>query len=246
MFKSTDWDLSYICQGQSTHVLVIPWKKTWVCPRTQFIYYNIKVVIPCNVDYRHRYPASRGTFGYCPFRFDIHSKITRKLELVCNALPFFNAFTGSDITSQFAGRGKKTAWRTWQALPDTTATFIRLSSLIDMSETDKLVLERFVQHLQMLMIVEGTCSQRCRDQLKTAHLLQMCWKIMLKGLNCNPRYGLPGLISDSESIDPLKWGWQKKPVVHLTEAHVLVVRMDLVVLSFVCAMDYVNPFDIIF
>ena len=65
-------------------------------------------------------------------------------ENICNALPFFHAFIGSHTTSQFAGRGDKTAWRTWQALPDTTATFIRLSPLIDISETDKLVLERFV------------------------------------------------------------------------------------------------------
>ena len=30
------------------------------------------------------------------------------------------------------------------------------------------------------------------------------------------------------------------------QAHALVVRMDFVVQSFVCAMDDVNPFDIIF
>ena len=87
-------------------------------------------------------------------------------ENVCNALPFSHAITGSNTTSQFAGRGggEKIAWRTWQALPDTTATFIRLSSLIDMSETDKLALERFVCVMDdrgSTFTNVGTCSQRC-------------------------------------------------------------------------------------
>ena len=31
-------------------------------------------------------------------------------ERNCRALPFWYAFTGCDTTSQFEGRGKKTAW----------------------------------------------------------------------------------------------------------------------------------------
>ena len=78
------------------------------------------------------------------------------------------------------------------------------------------------------------------------------------------------LMSDSESIDPLKWGWQKRdgyfePVWSTlpkvadvcmelkrckckkgAQAHALVVRMELVVQSIVCAMDDAIPFDIIF
>ena len=30
------------------------------------------------------------------------------------ALPFFYAFSGSDATSQFSGKNKKTAWKTWK------------------------------------------------------------------------------------------------------------------------------------
>lgn len=39
------------------------------------------------------------------------------------ALPFFHAFSGSDVTSQFCGKGKKSAWKTWKAYPDATEAF---------------------------------------------------------------------------------------------------------------------------
>lgn len=35
----------------------------------------------------------------------------------CLNLPGFHAFTGCDIVSSFAGRGKKTAWEMWKSFP---------------------------------------------------------------------------------------------------------------------------------
>lgn len=43
----------------------------------------------------------------------------------CKALPFWFAFTGCDTTSQFAGHGKKSAWKTWTSFPECTDVFIR-------------------------------------------------------------------------------------------------------------------------
>ena len=43
------------------------------------------------------------------------------------ALPFFHAFTGSDTTSAFRGKGKKSAWQAWQAYEGVTETFEFLS-----------------------------------------------------------------------------------------------------------------------
>ena len=61
------------------------------------------------------------------------------------ALPFFHAFTGCDVTSFFAGRGKKSAWDTWQAFPDVTEAFLSLS-LVQCKLTDGsfALTERFV------------------------------------------------------------------------------------------------------
>ena len=36
------------------------------------------------------------------------------------ALPTFHALTGCDTTSAFFGKGKKTAWAAWQAVPEVT------------------------------------------------------------------------------------------------------------------------------
>ena len=74
----------------------------------------------------------------------IHSYAEVLGEDTCMSLPFLHAFTGSDTTSQSAGRAKKNAWKTLQALPKTTEMFIRLSTLNDLSEIDKGIIERFV------------------------------------------------------------------------------------------------------
>ena len=42
----------------------------------------------------------------------------------CLALPMFHAFTGCDTVSSFSGRGKKTAWETWNVFPEVTDAFI--------------------------------------------------------------------------------------------------------------------------
>ena len=36
------------------------------------------------------------------------------------ALPMFHALTGCDTVSAFVGHGKKTAWTTWNSLPELT------------------------------------------------------------------------------------------------------------------------------
>ncbi len=44
------------------------------------------------------------------------------------ALPMFHALTGCDTVSAFARHGKKTAWATWDLLPQLTQALISLSS----------------------------------------------------------------------------------------------------------------------
>ena len=42
------------------------------------------------------------------------------------ALPAFHAFTGSDSTSSFRGKGKKTAWKRWNEHDEVTDAFLQL------------------------------------------------------------------------------------------------------------------------
>jgi hypothetical protein len=43
------------------------------------------------------------------------------------ALPVFHAYSGSDTTSAFNGKGKKSAWQAWQAYDEVTETFVYLA-----------------------------------------------------------------------------------------------------------------------
>ena len=56
----------------------------------------------------------------------------------------FHAYTGCDIISSFATRGKKTAWDAWKAYEEATPTFLSLSvGPAILSDQDIAVLERF-------------------------------------------------------------------------------------------------------
>ena len=46
------------------------------------------------------------------------------------ALPMFHALTGCDTVSSFVGHSKKTAWTTWNALPELTDVLLKLSSAL--------------------------------------------------------------------------------------------------------------------
>ena len=49
--------------------------------------------------------------------------------LKSESLPPFDARTGCDQTSAFAGKGKKTAWETWKVFDEVTQSFESLSNL---------------------------------------------------------------------------------------------------------------------
>ena len=47
----------------------------------------------------------------------------------CGGLPAFHALTGCDVTSSFAGKGKRTAWTAWDAYDDATSSLCTLSRI---------------------------------------------------------------------------------------------------------------------
>ena len=61
------------------------------------------------------------------------------------SLPVFHAQSGCDTVSSFAGHGKKTAWATWNMLPELTGALLKLSSASrDIPEDVMLTIKRFV------------------------------------------------------------------------------------------------------
>ena len=64
----------------------------------------------------------------------------------CLGLPMFHAFTGCDTDSCFSGRGKRTAWDTWNMYPETTGQFASLIKKPQLGDVDPAMdtIERFV------------------------------------------------------------------------------------------------------
>ena len=58
-------------------------------------------------------------FHYIP----IHKVVAAMDPKVYATLHVFHAFTGCDTISSFGGRGKKTAWNTWNVFPEATGAF---------------------------------------------------------------------------------------------------------------------------
>ena len=77
--------------------------------------------------------------------FPIHEDASRLGEQICSGILLWYAFTGCDITSSFAGRGKTSAWETWKAFPEVTDSFKRLSDYPStITEDDWALIERYV------------------------------------------------------------------------------------------------------
>ena len=58
---------------------------------------------------------------------------------------FFHAFTGCDTVSAFRGKGKKSAWQTWDVCPEVSDVFSKLSRFpTQIEEEDTKTLKKFV------------------------------------------------------------------------------------------------------
>ena len=57
--------------------------------------------------------GTRSNFRYIP----VHDVVAGMDPRICATLPVFHALTGCDTVSAFSGRGKKTAWNTWEVFP---------------------------------------------------------------------------------------------------------------------------------
>jgi hypothetical protein len=149
------------------------------------------------------------------------------------ALPFFHALTGCDTVSCFSGKGKRTAWTTWQLCPDVTAGFEALSNSPDnVSDQCMATIERFVVLLydrtSPEMQVNGARKQlfaqkgRAFDAIpptvaalnqhikRAAYQAGHCWGQMLNPMQQLPCLSQWGWILNDDAWEPL---WKTLPEV---------------------------------
>ena len=58
----------------------------------------------------------------------VHEMVSSIKPEKVGGIHFFHAFTGCDVVSGFRGKGKKSAWQTWNVCEEVTETFKKLSN----------------------------------------------------------------------------------------------------------------------
>ena len=75
----------------------------------------------------------------------IHELLTAIGPERANGIMYFHAFTGCDVVSACRGKGKKSAWQTWDIFDEVAETFSKLSHFpTEVTDTDLKTLERCV------------------------------------------------------------------------------------------------------
>ena len=97
----------------------------------------------------------------------------------CLALPFFHAFTGSDLTSSMFGMGKKTAWNAWLHCPEVTETMVTLMHQPEELTVDSVHMRR-IERLTVQMYNKN-CSCATVNEAR-----QMLVTHNLRNLECIP------------------------------------------------------------
>lgn len=136
------------------------------------------------------------------------------------ALSAFHAFTGSDVTSFFSGRGKTTAWNTWAVCPEATEAFLLMmdnSSVIPLNDKITTILERFVvlmydrtsnankvDHARQCLFTRGNRQLENIPPTRAAlqqHILRATYLCCFIWGQC--------LVKEPSLPSPEHWGWEK-------------------------------------
>ena len=117
-------------------------------------------------------------------------------EKTC-VLPMFHAITGCDTVSAFVGHGKKSAWATWNSLPELTDALLSLAKAPTSLQEDTMhVTERFV-------ILLYDRISKCNDVNKA--LEQHVKRSALQGGHV---WGQE-LVPEPVLPPPTDWGWHR-------------------------------------
>jgi hypothetical protein len=137
----------------------------------------------------------------------------------CEALLYFHAFTGCDITSSMFGIGKKTGWTTWATYPEVTDTFISITNnptSLTLDSEHMRCLERFT-----VMMYSKNCGAESVNEAR-----KVLFTRGMKSLDSIPpsqhalfqhakravlttRFIWKMSLSKSPDIpDPSEWGWE--------------------------------------
>ena len=152
------------------------------------------------------------------FRYLAAHKVANRLgPKKAVALPLFHALTGCDMVSSFVGYGKKTAWSTWNTLPQLTDALLKLSCTPSKIPEDvMLIIERFVI---LLYDKTSTCTDidKARQTLFTKRTIVKAISPTRVALEQHVKRTVyqggyvwgQSLIANPVLPSPTSWGWIK-------------------------------------
>ena len=135
-----------------------------------------------------------------------------------SSMLFFHAFTGCDIVSAFKGKGKKTAWQTWEVYPQVTPIFKKLSQYPpflddeDYRVLEKIVITMYDKNSTMDKVEEVRLDMFARKQRSydaippTNAALKQHIKRSAYQAGCI--WG-QATMCKMQTENPANWGWQK-------------------------------------
>ena len=145
-----------------------------------------------------------------------HEIATALMPRKAHALLAFNAVTGCDVTSAFNGRGKKTAWDTWNAYEDVTEAFEELAiSTEKISEQSEYILERFTilmyERTSGLDGINGARKELFTKKDRALENIPPAKDALVLHINrarIQTYTWKRALIKDPPQLDPAQFGWQ--------------------------------------
>jgi hypothetical protein len=128
---------------------------------------------------------------------------------------YFHALTGCDVVSAFRGKGKKSAWMTWDVCKDVSETFTRLSHCpTEVSDADLQNLETFVvcmydRSSASTGVDEARLDLFARKQRAYDSIPPTRAALKEHAKRAAYQAGIWGqaIVTDPEVSSPANWGW---------------------------------------
>ena len=149
----------------------------------------------------------------------IHDLVSTLGPQKSKGMLFFHAFTGCDVVSGFNGKGKKTAWQTWNVFNEVSATFAKLShNPSEIEESDLQTLEKYVVLMYDRSSITSSVDEARLDlfaRKQRSYDLIPPSQNALKEHTKRAAYQAGHIwgqcvIRDPELQCPSKWGWSKE------------------------------------
>ena len=131
--------------------------------------------------------------------------------------PVLQWFSGCDVVSAFRGKGKKSAWQTWDVCDEASDIFAKLSKYPPtVEDCDMKILEKFVVTMydrsSIATGVDAACLLESRELMKPFHRLGQLFLSMSNVLPTSEAGCIwsQSTVCQPETQSPADWGWTRQ------------------------------------